>query len=217
MRRTSVLIDVEDTLYSEVVEPMKRNKSFTKLIVSLLNGYRSDMYIRSYIDNTLEEVHKAVVGSFEESVEGMESALANMGLLTDELQYQSQYGYNKFKSKVDMQVDDPKVDVTKEYSESTTEVDDLKKRVSELERTVSEGFDKILSAINSSSTVVEEPTRAEPARVTIPDEEHPHVAITQDNPIIVESVKETIPEEPTINESQANSFLMSLVSDCASY
>lgn len=154
MRRTSVMIEVNDDVYETLVEPLKRNKSFAKLISSLLNGYINDSYIRAFVDDNLEEVKKAVVGSFAESVGEMESALANMGLFADELNAHSQAGYARFQQHRAKQVEE--LDKEPISSKENTprpkdeEFEALQNRVASMEKSMSEGFSRILEILNQA-------------------------------------------------------------------
>lgn len=171
MRRTSVMIEVNDDVYETLVEPLKRNKSFAKLISSLLNGYINDSYIRAFVDDNLEGVKKAVVGSFAESVGEMESALANMGLFTDELNAHSQAGYARFQQHRAKQVEE--LDKEPISSKENTprpkdeEFEALQNRVASMEKSMSEGFSRILEILNQAkfpeiahqATPVAQPTK----------------------------------------------------------
>ena len=151
MRRTSVMIEVDDEVYASVVEPLKRNKSFAKLISSLLNGYISDGYIRAFVDDGLEEVRKAVVGSFAESVGEMESVLANMGLFTDELNAHSQAGYSKFQQRRAEQAEELDKDPTAGRTQGgDAEFEALKDKVTGMEKTMTEGFNRILEMLSKA-------------------------------------------------------------------
>lgn len=158
MRRTSVMIEIEDDVYNGIVEPHKRNKTFAKLISSLLNGYISDGYIRAFVDDNLEEVRKAVVGSFEDSVGEMESALANMGLFADELGAHAQAGYAKFQQKRTQQAEelDSEPVVSSRQSDKpkqeSPDVTQLNNKVNDLERNMTEGFNRILEMLGNMAS-----------------------------------------------------------------
>lgn len=167
MKRTSVMIEVDDDVYSSLVEPLKKNKSFSKLISSLLNGYLVDGYIRSFIDDCFEEVRKAVVGSFEDSVGEMESALANMGLFADELSAHSKAGYSQFQQRRSQQAEELNKDPLSGHtvpSKSDEQVKELRGKVDGLERTVTEGFNKILEILMKSDIVAQP---AKPAKQSV--------------------------------------------------
>lgn len=155
MRRTNVMVEVEDDVYSVIVEPHKRNKTFSKLISSLLNGYITDGYIRAFVDDNLEEVRKAVVGSFADSVGEMESVLANMGLFTDELEAHANVGYAKFQQKRSQQaeeLDKGSIPAREESPKRSPDVDALNDKVNDLERNVTEGFNRIIELLNGMSS-----------------------------------------------------------------
>lgn len=229
MRRTSVLIEVDDDVYNGLVEPHKRNKTFSKLIASLLNGYISDSYIRAFVDDNLEEVRKAVVGSFEDSVGEMESVLASMGLYTDELGAHSASGYNRFQQKRAAQVQELEKDPLRGSSMPKTEsaeVMELREKVTGLERTVTEGFNRILEMLGSNGT-------APMSKVTV--ESKPSVlgvaeaiiagkaeTISAPTPVVPTTQKvvdefDDSEEESDSGSDAAVSFLSSLTSDFGSF
>lgn len=238
-RRTNVMIEVEEDVFLSIVEPHKRNKTFSKLISSLLNGYISDGYIRAFVDDNLEEVRKAVVGSFEDSVGEMESVLANMGLFTDELGAHAQAGYSKFQQRRAQQAEELDKDTfefTPRVNQPETgskKVDDLEKKVNSIERNMTEGFNRILDVLNKMSfTPVSTPEADVKPKmeVEISDivrskamgiPESKPVSIPE--PIVVpatnwqgsgeEDVYNDIVEDEDVEESVANSFLTSLISD----
>lgn len=103
MRRTTILVEVDDNVYTELVEPMKKAKTFSRLVATLLTGYLSDGYIQAYADNTLEDFHKASIGALNDVVESMKAGLSDLGLFTEEIEASAQSGYSKFKKKAEEQ------------------------------------------------------------------------------------------------------------------
>lgn len=221
MRRTSVMIEVNDDVYETLVEPLKRNKSFAKLISSLLNGYINDSYIRAFVDDNLEEVKKAVVGSFAESVGEMESALANMGLFADELNAHSQAGYARFQQHRAKQVEE--LDKEPISSKENTprpkdeEFEALQNRVASMEKSMSEGFSRILEILNQSKF---HETALQPTKVSVEEKvEHSmqsHIsAIPSPEKELVEVGVSGYHDEGESDSSseETNAFLSSLVAD----
>lgn len=54
-RRMNVNISVGEHLFEEIVYPAKDEKRLGKLVVSLLEAYRVDEYVRAFIDGDLED------------------------------------------------------------------------------------------------------------------------------------------------------------------
>lgn len=221
MRRTSVMIEVNDDVYETLVEPLKRNKSFAKLISSLLNGYINDSYIRAFVDDNLEEVKKAVVGSFAESVGEMESALANMGLFADELSAHSQAGYARFQQHRAKQVEE--LDKEPISSKENTprpkdeEFEALQNRVASMEKSMSEGFSRILEILNQAKF---SETDHQPAKVSVEEKvEHSmqsHISAipSPEKELVAVGVSGYHDEgESGSSGEETNAFLSSLVAD----
>lgn len=53
-RRMNVNLSVGEMLYEEIVYPAKEDKRLGKLVVSLLEGYRTNEYVRALIDGDLD-------------------------------------------------------------------------------------------------------------------------------------------------------------------
>lgn len=150
MRRTNILIDVSDDVYDEVIEPMKKNKTFSKLIASLIQGYISDGYIRAYAEDTLEELKKASVSSFNKSIDSMSESLSNLGLAADELEAVSMSGRSKFSDSAKRykgEVSESKISSSK----SQEEIDALNKRIDDMQTSFNATLQSILEAVKGSS------------------------------------------------------------------
>lgn len=232
MRRTSVMIEVNDDVYETLVEPLKRNKSFAKLISSLLNGYINDSYIRAFVDDNLEEVKKAVVGSFAESVGEMESALANMGLFADELNAHSRAGYARFQQHRAKQVEelDKGPIATKEstHKPKDEEFEALQNRVASMEKSMSEGFSRILEILGQakfSETANTATPVKQPATVSLAEQAEqsiqsyisaiPSPAPSPERELVAVGASSYNDEEGESDTSgeETNAFLSSLVAD----
>ena len=227
MRRTSIMFDVEDDVYSSLVEPHKKNKTFSKLIVSLLNGYLTDGYIRAFVDDNLEEVRKAVVGSFEDSVGEMENVLASMGLYTDELGAHASAGYSKFQQKRNDQAKELDKNHVKgrSVSQNDDEVAELREKVSGLEQTVTEGFNRILEML--SNGIIPQQTEKvgvvteEPVKTPVSDVAKNYISkqVSSIAPVshnVVEEFDDSEEDSGSGSDMAAN-FLSSISSDFGSF
>ena len=92
MRKTNILVEVGDEVYSMVVEPFKKEKSLSRLVASLLKGYIEKDFIRAYADGTLEDMHRASVDVLDETVMKFKESLSIMGIHTDALKENTQQG-----------------------------------------------------------------------------------------------------------------------------
>lgn len=106
MKRTSVLLEFSDGVYDTLVEPLKKNRAFSKFLSALVEGYIDDPYIRAYADGNLDEYKKASVAAFDEQLDEMSESLANMGFFADELEAMSAGGKAHFASKAKQHKDD---------------------------------------------------------------------------------------------------------------
>lgn len=144
MKKTSILIEVDDTVYDLVVAPHKKAKTFSKLAATLLQGYIENDYIQSYADGTLETMHKASVGALDDILGDMSNSLANMGLYTNELKNTAEEGVSTFNS--------PEPSFNPPV-QPNSEVDALKEDISQL-REQNEDIMSMLKQLLSNGTVV---------------------------------------------------------------
>ena len=92
MKKTNILVEVGDEVYTLVVEPFKKEKSLSKLVASLLKGYIEKDFIRAYADGTLEDMHRASVDVLDETMLKFKESLSVMGIHTDALKENTQQG-----------------------------------------------------------------------------------------------------------------------------
>lgn len=227
MRRTSVMIEVDDQVYDSLVEPLKRNKMFAKLISSLLNGYLNDSYVRALVDDNFEDVHKAVVGAFDELADSMEASLANMGLFVDEMEANAKAGYKKFQSKREEsakglngfgKVNNDGTGSKDGGNTAPDYVEALSARVDALERTVRDGINQMLKVLEGS-VVPKKPTEPDVERGVSQKAES---ALSQqirelyDEPkddFIAGSNETDSDSDDGVSSDDAMSFLSSLIAD----
>lgn len=103
MKNVSVFMEVSDDVYEFVIEPHKKEKTFAKLMASLLKGYMSDEYIRGYAENTLRGMHKASVKSLDSIISNINGSISNLGLYTEALEQNTERGKQYFQDKADKQ------------------------------------------------------------------------------------------------------------------
>lgn len=83
MKVTNVSLELSDELYDNVVEPLKRSKSFSKIIAVLLQGYLEDEYIRNYTEESLDTMKKASLESISKVIGNMEYTMRKIGLMKE--------------------------------------------------------------------------------------------------------------------------------------
>lgn len=57
MRHVNIMVDVPDDLYNTTIEPLKRQKKFTKVVTNLLKGMQVDEYIAQFAEGSLERLN----------------------------------------------------------------------------------------------------------------------------------------------------------------
>ena len=134
MRRTSVMLEFSDEVYDNIVEPMKKNKSFSKLLATLTEGYLNDGYIRAFADDNLDNMRKAAVDSFSKSIDSMMGSLSNMGLFTDELEVTAADGKERFSKKAEEQ----RESLSQDSGNPSTDIEKLNSRMDDMQSTMNE-------------------------------------------------------------------------------
>ena len=192
MKKTSILIEVDDTVYDLVVAPHKRAKTFSKLAATLLQGYIENDYIRSYAEDTLETMHKASVDALDDILGDMSNSLANMGLYTNELKNTAEDGVNTFGSG-DTNFSPP-------VGQADKEVEVIKEDISQLK----EQNDNIMSMLKqllSNGTVVTSPVESKTALTPKPVVKS--TKVIEDKPDDLGGLSLTlVDEEPKETETQ---------------
>ena len=155
MRKTNIMVEFSEEVYDILVEPMKKNKSFSKLIAALVNGYLNDAYVRAYADDTLDDLRRASVDAFNESLDSMSESLSNMGLFTDELESTASLGKKKFKEKAEKYGREyQKEGYSKNSSEGeksdNSEIKELKKQMSEMQASFNETLKTLVDTMKSN-------------------------------------------------------------------
>lgn len=81
MKKTNVMIEVSEDLYNEVVEPYKKKKGFGKLVVQLLEAYRTNDSIYSYINGTMDGLESEATEELLKDLNNMAQSLNMFGVL----------------------------------------------------------------------------------------------------------------------------------------
>lgn len=97
-RKVSIMVDVDEALYTEVIEPHKKNRSFSKLILKLLEGYQQDEYVNAYGNDVVAELQAEADNAFQASIDSMKATMINMEILKEEAEMTSEEGVDSFKT-----------------------------------------------------------------------------------------------------------------------
>lgn len=97
-RKVSIMVDVDEALYTEVIEPHKKNRSFSKLILKLLEGYQQDEYVNAYGNDVVAELQAEADIAFQSSIDSMKATMINMEILKEEAEMTSEEGIDSFKT-----------------------------------------------------------------------------------------------------------------------
>ena len=92
------MVDVDEALYMEVIEPHKKNRSFSKLILKLLEGYQQDEYVNAYGNDVVAELQAEADNAFQASIDSMKATMINMEILKEEAEMTSEEGIDSFKT-----------------------------------------------------------------------------------------------------------------------
>ena len=97
-RQVSIMVDVDEALYTEVIEPHKKKRSFSKLILKLLEGYQQDEYVNAYGNDVVAELQAEADNAFQASIDSMKATMINMEILKEEAEMTSEEGIDSFKT-----------------------------------------------------------------------------------------------------------------------
>lgn len=97
-RKVSIMVDVDESLYTEVIEPHKKNRSFSKLILKLLEGYQQDEYVNAYGNDVVAELQAKADSAFQASIDSMKATMIKMEILKEEAEMTSEEGIDSFKT-----------------------------------------------------------------------------------------------------------------------
>ena len=95
-RKVSIMVGVDEALYTEVIEPHKKNRSFSKLILKLLEGYQQDEYVNAYGNDVVAELQAEADSAFQASIDSMKATMINMEILKEEAEMTSEEGIDSF-------------------------------------------------------------------------------------------------------------------------
>lgn len=139
-RRVSVNMSVGDRLFDEIVMPAKDEKRLGRLVVSLLNAYQDDEYVRGLIDGDLDEYNNEQRNQLIEKLQGLQDTAREGGFHIAGAQASVQEGTSTFTEGFESQPEPPK-------KEDTSRMDRLEGSVSNL----AEMLEKLVGTAASGS------------------------------------------------------------------
>ena len=96
MKKTNILIEVSDDLYEDIVEPAKKSKTFSKLVVKLLEAYRENDSIYSYINGSLDGLREEENEELLKSLSNMANSLSMLDALSSQAESMVDEGVRAF-------------------------------------------------------------------------------------------------------------------------
>lgn len=96
MRKVTLLINVSDSVYSDVVEPRKREKSFTSFMESLLDAYYTNPAMQAVVEGSIDGAKEESMKSLSAALMKAQSSMSRLALFADELESTNQEGINAF-------------------------------------------------------------------------------------------------------------------------
>lgn len=202
MKKVTVLVD--EDVYNLVVQPHKHDKTFSKLVAALLNGYLQNDFIRSYAENYIGGINKAVVNDLDMVIDEMNQSLFNIGLYHSELENIAEAGVNLFSksaNSVEFALDEEKLNAQPYLAEEESTPE---------------------PALESSIQSVQQPTPQPSAQDSIPESKEVVKSTPKpiNKPIMVDASELSLDLEPEIVSNSnisptidANDALADILSD----
>lgn len=203
MKNTNILVEVEDDIYDLVVAPHKKNKTFSKVVRSLLTGYVEDKYIRAYVEGTLDNMRKASAEALDDILGSMNDSLASMGLYTDEIksvneegarQFSEDYSYEGSNSEVNIQTDSSEIS---ELKETVSELKAQNDEICNLLKQLLQGGSVAVLSTQQSNNVESDAINETPEITT--DNDNSEVAISW-----VDYSSQDVKDEEAVNDNSLN-------------
>lgn len=108
MKKTNVMIDVSDDIYSSIVEPYKKRKSFGNLVVMLLEAYAYNESIYNYVNGVMDGLEDQATEELIKDLNSMADSLSMFSALSDQAESVLDNGmreFEKFGSKAQEDLD----------------------------------------------------------------------------------------------------------------
>lgn len=206
MKTTNIFLEVDDMVYNLVVAPHKKNKTFSRLLNTLLKCYMEDPYVRASVEGDIDDLKRQSKESLDSVVLGLNQSLSNMGLFTDELGMTAKKGTDFFSSQVKKQSEDlekaesfARGTEPKGNSDFIKEMDSLKKDMEAVSKQNKDIMDLLKRFMDTNPSVVNVQEK-EIAATVEPVKVSPVQPVTYTSPAreVVSSPKRAEAEEPVI-------------------
>ena len=162
-KKVNVMAEVSQEVYDTVVVPHKRSKTFTSVIETLITGYYSNVYIRSFVDDSLEGAQQQSNDVLNDIINNMHQGLANMGVYTEEMKSNSQDGIDAFGKKAE--------ETKKEMEDiNAQEIKSVKESVEELKNQNEEIMSMLKNFMAAGISMAQKPSEPMKAQETVSEE-----------------------------------------------
>ena len=162
-KKVNVMAEVSQEVYDTVVVPHKRSKTFTSVIETLITGYYSNVYIRSFVDDSLEGAQQQSNDVLNDIINNMHQGLANMGVYTEEMKSNSQDGIDAFGKKAE--------ETKKEMEDiNAQEIKSVKESVEELKNQNEEIMSMLKNFMAAGISMAQKPSEPMKVQKTVPEE-----------------------------------------------
>lgn len=198
MRNVNVMIEVDDDLYTKVVEPYKKAKKFTELIKILLSGYLKDEYIGRYVEGTQDILKQKSSDSLMDALDTMRESLASLSFLNEEAGNIVEEGMSFTSKSVENASSENFEEGVRRQKEREEENEQLKKDVTELKEMFAEReshwskqFEELKALFKGSMQIKSEVKPVSSVNVPKFDD----VKLDEDDPLSVDAFSDDIEEE----------------------
>lgn len=162
-KKVNVMAEVSQEVYDTVVVPHKRSKTFTSVIETLITGYYSNVYIRSFVDDSLEGAQQQSNDVLNDIINNMHQGLANMGVYTEEMKSNSKDGINAFGKKAE--------ETKKEMEDiNAQEIKSVKESVEELKNQNEEIMSMLKNFMAAGISIAKKPSESMKVQETVPED-----------------------------------------------
>lgn len=162
-KKVNVMAEVSQEVYDTVVVPHKRSKTFTSVIETLITGYYSNVYIRSFVDDSLEGAQQQSNDVLNDIINNMHQGLANMGVYTEEMKSNSKDGIDAFGKKAE--------ETKKEMEDiNAQEIKSVKESVEELKNQNEEIMSMLKNFMAAGISMAQKPSEPMKVQETVPEE-----------------------------------------------
>jgi len=155
MKKTNVMIEVSEDLYDEVVHPYKKQKGFGKLVVQLLEAYRTNDSIYSYINGTMDKLEDEATQELIKDLNSMTQSLNMFGTFQNQAEVIIDEGQRTFDSFSEKANEDTSKFTSNNMQKETLTRDDVVSIVNESVSEIRGMLEKLLENKTVSAPIAE--------------------------------------------------------------